>query len=193
MKPVLLLDMDGPLAGFDIKFWDACIERGLTFDVEGPGFQAKRFFTDHIPDRRERNIAHKMIQQPGWFAELPVVPGSQEGVDKLILLGFDIWVCTKPMESNPTCHSDKAQWIARHFPKLTNKLMIVPDKSMVHGDILLDDAPKVEWIPQATWKPILFTTPFNHDESEWAGLPRWTWSDPIGNLLAHVEELNIHA
>ena len=155
---------------------------GLTFDIHGPPFQSERFMTEHIRDRRERKIAQKMIEEPGWFAELPVTPGAIEGVAELVE-AFDVWLCTKPMESNPTCHGDKANWIKRYFPDLHDRLMIVPDKSMVHGDILIDDAPKVEWLDHATWSPIIFRTPFNGPGSDWGHLPSWTWGDPIDILL----------
>jgi len=180
---VLLLDMDGPLADFDLHFWHRCQEQGFTFDVHGPAFQAHRYFTEHIPNRAERRKARAMVDQAGWFAELPVTPGAVEGVASLLDAGFDVWVCTKPLEANPTCHSDKAQWIARHFPALTDRLIIAPDKSMVRGDVLLDDAPHPAWFGRSAWRPVIFDAPFNR-AGDWADLPHFAWGDALAALEA---------
>lgn len=180
---VLLLDMDGPLADFDRHFHDRCVEMGgIEFDVAGPHEQTERYFTEHIPDPRQRREARKMIDAAGWFAQLPVVEGAKEGVAELEAAGIDIWVCTKPLERNPTCRDDKGAWLRRHFPQLEDKLILAPNKGMIHGDILLDDAPKVEWFDYATWRPVLFAVPFN-SSPEWATLPRWTWGDSIDDLF----------
>lgn len=178
----LLLDMDGPLADFDRHFYRRCSERGYTFDVDGPEFQQHRYFTDHLPNKAERKEARQMVDTAGWFAELPVTPGAQAGVLDLLIAGFDIWVCTKPLEANPTCHSDKANWLLRHFPPLHDRLIIAPDKSMVIGDVLLDDAPKAAWLDRAPWKAVIFDAPFNR--GRWPELARWSWGDPIDRLAS---------
>lgn len=177
----ILLDQDGPLADFDYHFWRRCAEQGFTFDCDGPEFQQHRYFTDHIPNRRERAKARAMVDAPGWFAELPVTPGAQAGVEQILDAGLDVWVCTKPLEANPSCLNDKHAWLVRHFPALSDRLITAPDKSMVVGDVLLDDAPKPEWFERACWAPVIFEAPFNRDQFE--GLPRWSWCDPIEALL----------
>lgn len=179
--PIVLVDMDGPLADFDRHFWERCVERGFTFDCDGPEFQQHRYFTEHLPDRRERKAARVMVDAAGWFRHLPVTPGAQEGVERLLDAGLNVWVCTKPLEANPTCHSDKHAWIVKHFPALTERLILAPNKAMVRGAVLLDDAPKPEWFPAAEWTPVIFPAPFSADQ--FPGLHRWTWGDPIHELL----------
>lgn len=180
--------MDGPLADFDRHFHTKCVEMGgIEFDVDGPHVQSERYFTDHIPDPTQRRLARTMIDAAGWFRSLPVVEGAKEGVAELLDFGFDIWVCTKPLEKNPTCRDDKGAWLREHFPMLEDRLIIAPDKSLIIGDVLLDDAPKVAWFKSAPWVPVLFAVPFNGPGSEWDGcnLLRWSWgSDP--RLLIRV-------
>lgn len=188
MTHTLLLDMDGPLADFDRHFYRRCSERGYTFDVDGPEYQQHRYFTEHLPNPSERKQARRMVDTAGWFAELPVVPGAQQGVLDLLNAGVEVWVCTKPLEVNPTCHSDKANWILRHFPPLHDRLIIAPDKSMIAGDVLLDDAPKHEWLDHAPWRPVIFAAPFNADQ--YPGCRRWTWGDPLDDLLAPARSEN---
>lgn len=177
-QPIVLLDMDGPLADFDRHFWHRCHERGFTFDVESCDDQWHRYFTEHIPNRRERQHARAMVDAPGWFRDLPVTPGAKDAVAQLVER-FDVWVCTKPLEANPTCLNDKHAWLTEHFPALTDRLICAPDKSMIHGTVLIDDAPKPEWFARATWRPVIFPAPFNEQAPEYRGLPRFGWEhDP---------------
>lgn len=179
----ILLDMDGPLADFDLHFWDRCNAEGWAFDVAHYGQQRHRYFTEHIPDREHRRAARAMVDAGGWFRSLPVTTGASDGVARLLADGHDVWVCTKPLEVNPTCRDDKGAWLAEHFPELERKLIITPDKSMVRGDVLIDDAPHPSWIERASWEAVIFDAPFNRDGSVWAEFPRFSWGGLNENWL----------
>lgn len=190
VTPIVLVDMDGPLADFDQHFWDRCAAAGHSFDIEHPHQQEHRYFTDHLSDPDERRAARAMVDSPGWFEALPVTPGAAAGMAALAELA-DVWICTKPLEVNPTCRDAKAAWLAEHFGSYwERRLIIAPDKSLVAGDVLLDDAPKPEWYdgrvkvaPRALWRPVIFTAPFNGVGSDWSGLPHWTWGDDPATLI----------
>lgn len=187
--PVLLLDMDGPLADFDAQCWEACHERELLIDIGRPEDQSFRYFTDHVISKQHRAELRRLIEQPGWFRNLPPVAGAIEGTQDLIRMGFDIWVCTKPLETNPRCRDDKAAWLREYLPELEHKLIITPDKSMVRGAILLDDAPKLGWIQRSEWRPVIFPAHFNGRGSIWQRYPRWGWGmDPeiLHRLMGEV-------
>lgn len=185
----LLLDMDGPLAAFDEHGWLHVEKNGWQADVASWADQRHRYFTDHLPTSAERKQARRMTEAKGWFRDLPVTAGAKEGVRELLAYrgqfgqSLDIWVCTKPMASNPYCADEKRAWIAEHFPELKNRIIITPDKSMVCGSVLLDDAPNPAWIGNAWWKPVIFTQPFNGEGSHWAEYPHWTWGDDVEVLL----------
>lgn len=185
---VVLLDMDGPLADFDGHFWERCLAEGWAFDIDLPSQQAHRFFTEHMPDRAQRKAARRLVDSPGWFEDLPVVDGAAEGIIDLMAAGFDLWVCTKPLEANPTCRDAKGAWLRRHLPDLEHRLIIAPDKSLVMGDYLIDDAPHPAWYDggRATWAPIIFTAPFNGVGSDWADLPHWTWAEGTDELVHYI-------
>lgn len=183
----ILLDVDGPLAGFDERGWHAIECHKWETDVPSWGKQVHRYFTDHLTDTRQRKAARRMTEGEGWFRDLPVVPGAKAGVDELLRQGFDVWLCTKPMAANPYCADEKRAWVREHFPELKGKLIITPDNAMVRGDILLDDAVAIDWLPRASWAPVIFTQPFNGEGSHWEHLPHWTWTDQID---AFIELIN---
>lgn len=179
---VVLLDMDGPLAGFDQKFWANPRLRGL-LSIDRYEQQTSWFFTDFIRSDRVRDSVRRMLNAPGWYRDLPVVDGAVEGVDALEAAGIDVWVCTRPHPDSPTCVSEKQAWLREHFPMLDGKLITVADKSMVGGDVLLDDAPPFDTRMTPTWRPVVFTAPYNGVGSKWGNLPSWSWGDPIERLV----------
>ncbi len=181
-KQILLLDQDGPLADFDVHFFKRCGEEGFVLDCEVHE-QRHRFATEHIANGRHRGRARQMVDMAGWFADLPVTPGAQDGIE-LLAEHFDVWICTKPLEANSTCRDDKAFWVKRHFGrKWLEKLILAPNKSLIRGSVLLDDAPKVQWFQRAEWNPVIFDAPYNREGSEWASQPRWSWGHDMEVLF----------
>lgn len=180
---VVLVDMDGPLAAFDAHFHELCTTQGWamhsTLDT-----QCHRFATDCIVDREHARLARQHVDSTAWFRDLPVVPGAVEGLDAIAELA-DVWICTKPLEANATCRDDKAAWLADHFgERWVRRLILAPDKSMVRGNVLLDDAPKPEWFDAASWRPVIFPMPWNGKGSVFdASLQRWAWGDPVDELV----------
>lgn len=184
-KLLLVVDQDGPLAGFDAKGFAVAVAEGIELDCT-VGEQTARYMTEHVPDRGHRQRLRDIIDAPGWYRDLPVTPGAQEGMARLAADDrFEVVIATKPQESNSTCRDDKAAWLADHFGReWVSRLFVVPDKSLVRGDLLLDDAPKLEWLPLATWRPVIFPAPFNqHSDSEYSMMPSWTWGDDHDLLL----------
>jgi 5'-nucleotidase len=183
MSAIVLVDMDGVLADFDLHFWNRCTAEGYVFDVDHHLDQRHRYFTDHIPDSEHRQAARLMVDSEGWFRDLPVIPGAVEGMDALCSAGLDVWVCSKPLDSNPTGRDEKAAWLTEYFPDFAERLILAPDKSMILGHVLLDDAPKLPWLERASWDAVVFAQPFNGPGSKWGHLPHWTWGDPLADLL----------
>lgn len=180
--PRILVDMDGPLADFDAAFYALC--EGSEWPMHSTlADQCHRFATDCILDPEHARLARQYVNTSRWFLDLPVVDGAAEGLDALADHA-DVWICTKPLEANPHCRDDKAAWIRRHLgTDWERRLVLTPDKSLVRGDVLLDDAIKLHWLETAEWQPVVFPTPWNGDGSEWHGIRRWTWGDPIDELL----------
>lgn len=197
---IILVDQDGPLADFDAHFHRLCTTRG--YPMHGGAVHADarcpehRFATDCLTGNHGK-LARLHVNESRWFLDLPVVDGAVEGLNALADHPdvAEVWICTKPLEANPHCQSDKANWIRTHFgEEWLRRLIITPDKSMVQGDLLLDDAPKPAWFARAAWTPVLFPMSWNQPGSPFivhGGLddvPRWQWGDPIEQLIEHAGE-----
>lgn len=176
-----LIDQDGVLAAFDEKLFELCVANGWEFNIESVKYQSKRYLVDHLP-KQHRGRARRLLEIEGWFRELPVIEGAQEGIEEMFRAGWDVHVCTKPLDSNLFCASEKMAWIQEHFPSLVGRVMIVPEKNMVKGDFLLDDAPKVRWLGHSIWEPVIFDQPYNREGSKWGDLRRWRWGQSLESL-----------
>jgi 5'-nucleotidase len=107
----VFIDMDGVIVDFE-RF---LIERDYT------GEEAKKL--------------------PGAYQEMKPMPGAIEAVRSLIGMRHDVWVATKPPTGIAYAYADKASWIFEHLPELKRKIVITHDKSLLIGDVLIDDRP----------------------------------------------------
>lgn len=86
-----------------------------------------------------------IIAQPGFFADLEVMPYAVEVIQRLHSAGHSIYFLTATPYDNPTGGYDKCNWVQRHFSFLDknarNRVIQAHNKHMVKGDLLFDDSP----------------------------------------------------
>lgn len=193
----VLVDMDGVIADFDAHFFDMCEREG--FELHRGAVNAlnpctkHRFATDCIRGENRRKALTMVETDENWFFDIPPIPGAISGLERLAAHQdvAKIFLCTKPMRENVGCHDGKARWVRKYLGReWIDRLIITPNKGMVKGDILLDDAPKAEWFEIAEWVPVIAKMPWNAVGSPYcrrmglASFLRWDWNDPIEDLLA---------
>jgi 5'(3')-deoxyribonucleotidase len=146
----ILVDMDGVLADVYSRFFDLHEqETGIRLsssDVTG------RLESEAFPNQVG------WVSAPGFFRNLPAMPGSIEGLKKLNSV-FDIVVISLATEF-PQSLTDKQLWMQDHFPFISWKqLVFCGNKNLLHADIMIDDHPKnLDHFPGET---IIFTQPHN--------------------------------
>lgn len=183
----ILVDMDGVVADFDKALWDAAAERGWELSINDRSEQRHYYMSEHFVQKWQIKSMLRLIERTNFFKHLPEVPGAVDGVNALVAAGHDVWFCTKPLEANPHCRDDKAYWIRKRWPELESKLIITPNKSLIRGDILLDDAINPDWAAEAEWAPVLFRQPYNGPGTKWEAWPKWDWQDGIDALMAAAQ------
>lgn len=155
-----LVDMDGVLADLDRHF----LTQYQTRYPDKPAIPLAERTTFYIQDQYPEELqplVTEILFAPGFFLDLPVIPGAKEALEEM-KNSHEVFICTSPLLANPTCTSDKIQWLERHFGAYwTEKLIISKDKTMVHGDVLIDDKPHITGAQTPSWYHVLYTQPYN--------------------------------
>ena len=159
---LILLDMDGPLADLEkgmLDNWRRLYPRAFFVPVEK---RTSFYPTDDYPKRLHGKLT-KMCSAPGFFLNLRPTPGALSAVKKMLALGLDVRICTSPFLSYyENCISEKYQWVEFHLGrKFLARIIQTSDKTLVRGDVLIDDKPDITGSLQPTWKHVIFEAPYN--------------------------------
>lgn len=91
---------------------------------------------------KEHNITPEEVKaKDGAYFDMKPIIGAIDGIIELKSIGLDVWIATKPPTGMAHAYRDKALWIYKHFPTLTEKIIMTPNKGLLgdDGDILIDD------------------------------------------------------
>jgi 5'-nucleotidase len=177
----ILVDLDGVVADWGDGY-------GRRLDAIGPAAAAiprhadqRSFDLNEGRTAAEQEIIAGIMVEPGFYAELQPIAGARSVLKALQRQGHDIHFVTSPWISNPTCASDKLNWVARVYgDRWAQRTVITSDKTLVRGDVLIDDKPYITGSARPEWKHIIFTQPYNaglHDNR--ARLNEWTLQSTI--------------
>jgi len=167
-RPTVLVDMDGVLVDWDRGFTRAWggrskIDRTASYKME-----------DCVPQEL-REEALDLYHREGFFADLPAQPGALEALREMVQSHVQVLICTSPVLSSRFCAGEKYQWVATHLgPEWLQRLVLTSDKTLVRGDLLIDDKPQVsgqERLP--SWEHVVFDAPYNRDTVHNLRLGSW--------------------
>jgi 5'(3')-deoxyribonucleotidase len=149
MKNVLV-DMDGVLADVYSRFFDLHEqESGQRLSVNDV---AGKLEAEAFPNQI------KWVTTPGFFRNVPLMPGSFSGLKRLNDR-YNIIVVSMATEF-PVSLTDKQLWLAEHFPFITwRQIVFCGNKSLINADIMIDDHPKN--LDHFKGETIMFTQPHN--------------------------------
>lgn len=88
-----------------------------------------------------RKHEHEFPQSKyGFFLNLKPLPDAISSVKRL-MEDHDVWFATRPSFYNPMSYTEKRVCIENHFGfDAVSKLILIPDKSLLKGDVLIDDS-----------------------------------------------------
>lgn len=184
MKPIILVDQDNVLADFERGFHDAWMaSMHLHPEVPPIPLEARRTFRivdDYPEDYREMVLG--LQRTPGFFAGLPSVPGAIEAI-KQLEAQYEIVICTSPLTDCRNGITEKLEWIERHFgAEYVLRTIVTKDKTLVHGDWLIDDNPEVTGLRTPVWRHLIFDQPYNRQIRR----DRVRWNNSLIDRLREV-------
>ena len=175
MKKRICIDQDDVLASTHAKLVDLYLAsdepRHTRAVLEQHPFE-------ELLTQTERDEIHRQIHQPGFFADLDVMPGAQEAVIRL-QEQYDVFVATAAMEF-PNSFREKYDWLLVHFPTIHwRNFIFLGDKSILGADYLIDDMPYN--LETFSGKGLLFDGLHNRAETRFERVR--TWEDALTLLL----------
>ncbi len=149
-KKRILVDMDGVLVNIYARFFE--LHEKLTGIRLSESDVAGLLEAEAFRDQR------KWVSTPGFFRDLPVMPGSVESLGRLN--GYYHVLIVSLATEFPNSLTDKQFWIHQNFPFITwQQIVFCGDKTLIKADIMIDDHPKN--LDRFEGETIMFTQPPN--------------------------------
>ncbi len=163
-KKRIAVDMDEVIADVLPKFLDL-YETAFGRRPAREEFWGKKiYYLDGADQLRER------LFDKGFFADLPVMPGSRE-VIKDLMTDHEVFITTAAMEFRASLE-DKYDWLQRHFPFIHwRNFVFCGDKSVIRADYMIDDhAANLETF---AGEGLLYTASHNIREHRFTRVDNW--------------------
>jgi 5'-nucleotidase len=179
---LILVDMDATIADFENGFlrkWRDLypddyyipIEDRTTYKIE-----------DQYPEKFLEKVS-SIMKLPGFFYAMDPIPGSIEALQEMILMGYEVFICTSPIKENRDCVLEKYDWVHNNLGEgWLNRLIITKDKTILRGDYLIDDRPDIDGVCQSVWEHILFDQPYNRANKSKRRLNWSNWKEVIDSI-----------
>lgn len=164
-KPRIAIDMDEVIADVVPKFKEL-FEATFKRKVRKEDYWGKKVY-------QIEGALHirKSLQEKGFFADLPVMPDSQEVIREL-MEEYEIYIVTAAMEFRNSLE-DKYDWMARHFPFIPwQNIVMCGDKSIIGTDFMIDD--HIHNLESFSGHGVLFTASHNIHETRFTRVNNWS-------------------
>jgi 5'(3')-deoxyribonucleotidase len=129
-----------------------------------------------VPEEVNRKW-YEYINEPGFFRDLPVIPGSQE-VIRALMDKYEIYIVSAAMEF-PNSLADKLSWLKEHFPFISWEHIIFCGNKIIDADVLIDD--RIRNFNTFRGRKLLFTSPHNMLITDHERVNNW--QEVAGKLL----------
>ena len=113
------------------------------------------------------------------------IEGAVKALNEMLEEGHDMYICTTPVSKYQYCVHDKYYWVEKNLGKeWVKRLILTPDKTFVHADLLIDDKPNITGAQSPPmWKHILFTRQYNLDVCGKPRIDDWScWRDIVSQI-----------
>jgi 5'-nucleotidase len=202
---LVLVDQDGPLADFEAGFCSRWSEKYPDRPVV-PTEQRRSFYIkDEYPAEYREDIM-EIQSSPGFILGLPLIPGALDALHGMEAEGDEVRILTSPLTRYHNCVMEKYAWVDRHLgPDWVRRIILTKDKTMVRGDVLIDDKPEITGYFIPVWEHLVFDAAYNVDSlsrriswTDWRqvlrqikiarGTTGMSWRGTVGRMVEQAEQ-----
>ncbi|WP_432504445.1 5' nucleotidase, NT5C type [Kineococcus arenarius] len=181
---LVLVDQDQTLAdfgdGFDRRFSATHPDAPLAPRAQADSYWIEDSYPEHWHER-----IRAVPAQEGFFRELRPLPGARDALEAMLDAGHDVRICTAPVRAYRHCVREKYEWVEEHLGRhWTERVIVTRDKTLVAGDVLVDDKPEVVGTFAApSWTHVYYRTGYN-EHLPGAHLDWSSWSEVLDAVEA---------
>ena len=185
-KPIALIDMDGNWLQWGVRLNEILLRLDPSFPIVDD--DKRSGWDDLAGPGADREVLKEAMNHPDLYTGLEPVPHAVEAILEMADEGWDSFHCSTPTWTNPGCVPGKLAAIDQYFgPKWVDRLILTHDKTMVLGDVLIDDKGIITGAAVPTWKHLIHDQSHNRSVS---GVPRMSdwreWRGHVYPLLGAV-------
>ncbi|XP_075846182.1 5'(3')-deoxyribonucleotidase, cytosolic type isoform X3 [Microtus pennsylvanicus] len=148
-RPVrVLVDMDGVLADFESGLLQG-FRRRFPGEPHVPleqrrGFLASEQYRALRPDLAEKLAS--VYEAPGFFLNLEPIPGAVDALREMNdMQDTEVFICSSPLRKYDHCVGEKYRWVEQNLgPQFVERIILTRDKTVVMGDLLIDDKDTIQ-------------------------------------------------
>ena len=149
--------MDGVLTDFEKHLWKKFYEKHPEKNLSSETNEFK--IEERFPEIKEEIKATRYAK--GFIENLPLEEGAIEGLKELSKK-HEIIICTSPSTSYKNSVLERYKWVEKNLGfEWTKKIILTKDKTLIKGDILIDDKPEISGICKPEWEHIIFDREYN--------------------------------
>lgn len=157
---IILVDMDDVLAEFERGVIDNIVEKHPDkkdlFKKDRKEFNLK----EEYPELKD--LIGEIVGKEGIVHGLEPVKGSIKALKELEEKGHDVFICTSPLTDYRNNVFEKYKWVDENLgQEWVRKIILTKDKTLIKGDILIDDKPVITGKTDPTWEHVIFDRPYN--------------------------------
>jgi len=158
---IILVDMDDVLADFDghfLKLW----RRKHPNEFYVPLEQMRAYKLRESYPEELHQLMDDVYYGKNFINKLPPIPGGKEALEEMVSDGHSVFICTAPLSKYKHCVREKYEWAEKNLGYAwTKRIILTKDKTLVYGNYLIDDNPKIEGIMAPEWEHVVFDKPYN--------------------------------
>lgn len=176
---IILVDQDDVLADFDLGF----LQKWREMYPDKPYVPLEERTTFYIRENYPKELTllvDSVYSAHGFYRSIPPMPGGKEAITEMQNKGHNVFICTSPLSRFEDCVLEKYLWTEEHLGReWTKKMILTNDKTLVRGDILIDDRPEIKGACEPAWEHILYTHNYNKQITSKRRLTWQNWKEVL--------------
>lgn len=145
-----------------------------------PSEQQPTFLVEDCYPKEYAPLLKEALKEPSLFIVPKQTEGGLEAITEMRAKGHEVFICTSPMLYYYNCVLEKYQWVESHFGfDWTKRIILTMDKTIIKGDLIIDDKPEIHGAAIPSWEHVLYDRPYNRHITDKKRLTWKTWKEVL--------------